>query len=218
MVIAIREECMVFKLSIQRPPNKPNTVPLPELRPVTHLAVAEGCGGTSLALQYARDILNDGGRVIWVCEKSPDPGRFSQILCDVSVVSLSRFHMMECGEAISGGVLTGGKLAERLTPELFVVDDWTPRTGQPDRLAISAIESITKIIGSSPCNLLITSALYGDASGEGEWKTRGQKLLEKIKPSNWRLTIAEGGLQKRLLIVEEDIIQLQINEDGFSEI
>jgi hypothetical protein len=153
-----------------------------------------------------------------VCAKSPDPGRFSQILCDVDVVSLSRFHMMECGEAISGGVLTGGKLAERLTPQLFVVDDWTPRTGQPDRLAISAIESITKMLGSSPCNLLITSALYGDASGEGEWKTRGTKLLEKVEPSNWRLTIEEGGLQKRLLLVEEETIQLQINEDGFSEI
>lgn len=216
MVIGITEECMVFKLSIQKPPNKRNTVPLPELPPVTHLAVAEGCGGTSLALQYARNTLNGGGRVIWVCEKSPDPGRFSQILCDVDVVSLSKFHMMECGEAISGGVLTAGKLAERLTPQLFVVDDWTPRTGQPDRLAISAIESITKIIGSSQCNLLITSALYSDASGEEEWKTRGKKLLEKIKPSNWRLTIAEGGLQKRILRVEDEIIQLQIKDEGFS--
>jgi hypothetical protein len=216
MVIAITEECMVFKLSIQKPPNKRNTVALPELPPVTHLAVAEGCGGTSLALQYARNILKDGGRVIWVCEKSPDSGRFSQILCDIDVVSLAKFHMMECGETISGGVLTAGKLAEKLTPELFVVDDWTPRTGQPDRLAIAAIESITKILGPTKCKLLITSALYSDASGKEVWKTRGKKLLEKITPSNWMLTIAEGGLQKRILRVENEIILLQIRDKGFS--
>ena len=86
MVIAITEECMVFKLSVQKPPNKPITVALPELPPITHLAVGEGCGGTSLALQYARNTLIDGGRVIWVCEKSPDSQRFSQILNDVDVV------------------------------------------------------------------------------------------------------------------------------------
>ena len=95
MVIAITEECMVFKLSVQKPPNKPITVALPELPPITHLAVGEGCGGTSLALQYARNALIDGGRVIWVCEKSPDSQRFSQILNDVDVVSLAKFHMMD---------------------------------------------------------------------------------------------------------------------------
>jgi len=191
-------------------------VALPELPPITHLAVAEGCGGTSLALQYARDILNEGGRVIWVCQKSPDSGRFRQILSGVDVVSLAKFHLMECGETVAGGVLTAGKLAERLTPQLFVVDDWTPRTGQPDRLAISAIDTISTILSPSHCKLLITSALYSDASGEEEWKTRGEKLLEKISPSNWRLTIAQGGLQKRILLVEDETIKLQINDKGFS--
>jgi len=205
-----------FQTSIQKPPNKPNTVALPKLPPITHLAIGEGCGGTSLALQYSRDTLIDGGRVIWVCDKSPDSGRFSQILSGVNVVSLAKFHMMECGEAIAGGVLTAGKLAERLTPQLFVVDDWTPRTGQPDRLAISAIETICKILESTKCKLLITSALYSDASGEEEWKTRGENLLEQISPANWRLTIAEGGLQKRILLVEDETIQLQINDEGFS--
>lgn len=216
MVIAITEECTVFKLSIQKPPNKPVAVALPELPPITHLAVAEGCGGTSLALQYARDTLIDGGRVIWVCEKSPDSGRFSQILSGVDVVTLAKFHMMECGEVISGGILTAGKLAERLTPQLFVVDDWTPRTGQPDRLAISAIEKINKILEPTKCKLLITSALYSDASGKEEWKTRGKNLLEPISPANWRLTIAEGGLQKRILLTESGTIQLQINDEGFN--
>nr|MBC8518204.1 hypothetical protein [Euryarchaeota archaeon] len=189
---------------------------LPELPPITHLAVSEGCGGTSLALQYARDALIDGGRVIWVCEKTPDSQRFSQILSDVDVVSLAKFHMMECGEVIAGGVLTAGKLAERLTPQLFVIDDWTPRTGQPDRLAISAIETICKILESTECKLLITSALYSDASGKEQWKTRGKNLLEHLTPANWRLTIIEGGLQKRTLLAEEETIQLQINDEGFS--
>lgn len=216
MVIAITEECMVFKLSVQKPPNKPITVALPELPPITHLAVGEGCGGTSLALQYARNALIDGGRVIWVCEKSPDSQRFSQILNDVDVVSLAKFHMMECGEVIAGGVLTAGKLAERLTPQLFVIDDWTPRSGQPDRLAISAIETICTILESTECKLLITSALYSDASGKEQWKTRGKNLLEHLTPANWRLTITESGLQKRTLLAEEETIQLQINDEGFS--
>mgnify|MGYP006096174757 CR=1 FL=1 len=205
-----------FQTSIQKPPNKPNAVALPELPPITHLAIGEGCGGTSLALQYSRNTLIDGGRVIWVCDKSPDSGRFSQILSGVNVASLAKFHMMECGEAIASGVLTAGKLAERLTPQLFVIDDWTPRTGQPDRLAISAIETICKILESTKCKLLITSALYSDASGEEEWKTRGKNLLEQISPANWRLTIAEGSLQKRILLVEDETIQLQINDKGFS--
>ncbi len=207
---------MVFKLSVQKPPNKPITVALPELPPITHLAVGEGCGGTSLALQYSRDILIDGGRVVWVCEKTPDPQRFSQILNNVDVALLAKFHMMECGEVIAGGVLTAGKLAERLTPQLFVIDDWTPRTGQPDRLTISAIEKICKILESTGCKLLITSALYGDASGKEQWKTRGKNLLEHLSPSNWRLTITEGGLQKRTLLAEDETFQLQINDEGFS--
>lgn len=216
MVIAITVERLDFNLSIQEPPNKPTVVDLPQLHSITHLAVGEGCGGTSLALQYAQETLVDGGRVIWVCEKSPDPLRFSQILNGVDVVALAKFHMMECGEGVAGGILTGSKLAQRLTPQLFVIDDWTPRSGQADRLAISAIDSLAKILEPSGCKLLITSALYGDASGKQEWKIRGKKLLEHLSPSNWQLTISEKGLQKRSLQTDDDIIQLQINDEGFS--
>ena len=97
-----------------------------------------------------------------------------------------------------------------------MIDDWTPRTGQPDRLAISAIETICTILESTECKLLITSALYSDASGKEQWKTRGKNLLEHLTPANWRLTITEGGLQKRTLLAEEETIQLQINDEGFS--
>lgn len=166
-------------------------------------------------MQVARDSLNDGGRVIWVCEKTPDAGRFSQIFQSVDVASLARLHMMECGETISHGVQAAGKLAEQLTPQLFVIDDWTPRTGRANKITIGEIEKILPILQSNQCRLLFTSALYGDASGKQQWKVRGENSLLVISPTTWQLTVSEGGLQQRTLKIGDEKIRIQLTEDGF---
>ena len=68
----------------------------------------------------------------------------------------------------------------------------------------------------------MVSALYGDASGEREWKVRGQAALDKISATTWLLTISSvgvGAVQKRILKVDDDEqYQLVIDDDGFSVI
>ncbi|MDP6099070.1 MAG: hypothetical protein QF566_02715 [Candidatus Thalassarchaeaceae archaeon] len=196
-------------------------MPLPELSPLTHLAVAEGCGGTTMAMQFARDAMLEGGRVIWICETTPDSMRFSQIFDSVEVIALARLHLHACGEALAGGIDDARKLSTRLTPQLVIIDDWTPRIGQADKLAIKSIVELQSTLDSK-CPILIVSALYGDASGEGEWKVRGQAALDKISATTWLLTITSGGaggVQKRILNVGDDEqYQLIIGDDGFSSV
>jgi len=206
------------RLILQKPPNTRSVVPLPELSPLTHLAVAEGCGGTTMAMQYARDCLIGGGRVIWVCENTPNPERFSQIFDSVEVIALSRLHLLSCGEGLSGGIDDARKLSERLTPQLVVIDDWTPRTGHADKLAINSVSQLLSSLDpKSP--ILMISSLYADASGAGEWKVRGQSALNKISATTWLLTTGHntlGGVQKRTLKINEEEYTLLIGDDGFS--
>lgn len=194
-------------------------MPLPKLSPLTHLAVAEGCGGTTMAMQFARDTLLDGGRVIWVCETTPDPMRFSQLFDRVEVIALAKLHIHACGEGLAGGIDNARKLSTSLTPQLVIVDDWTPRTGQADKLAINSVAELQSELDFK-CPILIVSALYGDASGEHEWKVRGQAALDKINATTWLLTISSvGAVQKRILKVGEDEqYQLVIDDEGFSTI
>jgi hypothetical protein len=168
-----------------------------------------------MAMQYSREVLNDGGRVIWVCENSPDPGRFSQLFEDVSVVFLAKLHLMACGEGLTMGIQTSAKLTERLSPQLVVIDDWTPRTGQADKMAISAIKDIMQLLEGKNCPILIISSLYGDASGKDEWRVRGEKALQKLDSITWKLTIQEGGVQKRNLLIADENISLTISDEGF---
>ena len=192
-------------------------MPLPKLSPFTHLAVAEGCGGTTMAMQFARDTLLDDGRVVWVCESTPDPKRFSQLFDNVNVTALAKMHLLPCGEAISGGIDDARKLTAGLTPQLIVIDDWTPRTGHADKLAIKSMDTLISTIDGK-CPILIISSLYGDASGEGEWKIRGEKSLDKIGANTWFLMIDSGGLggvQKRILNVNDKNFIYTIGDDGF---
>ncbi len=190
---------------------------LPKLSTLTHLAVAEGCGGSTMAMQYARDTLLDGGRVIWVCESTPDPKRFSQLFENVNVIALSKIHLLPCGEAISSGIDDATKLSTSLSPQLVVIDDWTPRIVHADKIAIDSLEKLNSTVDNE-CPILITSSLYGDASGEGEWKIRGEKSLKLIGAESWILTIDEGGLggvQERRLNLGDENKRFVISDEGF---
>ncbi len=188
---------------------------LPELSSLTHLAVSDGCGGTTMAMQYARDTLLDGGRVIWVCEETPNAERFSQLFKDVNVIALSKIHLLACGEAISGGIDDARKLSMELTPQLIVIDDWTPRIGRANNITINSLRELKSNVDNH-CPILITSALYSDASGESEWKIRGEKLLEEIDAITWMLTINEGGaVQERILNYCGNEKRLAISDEGF---
>jgi len=104
---------------------------------------------------------------------------------------------------------------------LVIVDDWTPRTGHADKLAIKSVGELQSALDSK-CPILMVSALYGDASGEQEWKVRGQAALDKISATTWLLTISSvgvGSVQKRILKVGEDEqYHLVIDDEGFSRI
>ena len=190
---------------------------LPNQSTLTHLAVAEGCGGTTMALQYTRDILLDGGRAIWICERAPDPTRFTQLFEEVNVTLLSKLHLLTCGENISNGIDDARKLSDRLLPQIIVIDDWTPRTGHADVLAIDAIEKLQKSINGK-CPILLTSSLYADASGKNQWKVRGENKISKFGFQTWLLTIKQSGLQKRILTINEINHEFLLNDEGFTKI
>ena len=44
-----------------------------------HLAVEGSCGGTTIGLQLARQVIENGGRVVWVAPELPDGLRFTNI-------------------------------------------------------------------------------------------------------------------------------------------
>lgn len=191
---------------------------LPELAHLTHLGVGEGCGGTTLALQYAKEFLSEGGRVVWICQTPPDPTRFSQIFENVDISKMAKFHLIASGEEIFSGVQSASKLVRVLNPSLIVIDDWTPRTGRANKLTFSEISKMAKLIDGKSTKLISISALYGDASGENEWKIRGEAMLESEGFSHWLLIPTSGKLYQRDLKIGEQTSSFKLSESGFKEV
>jgi len=190
-------------------------VSLPPLDGLVHLAVASGCGGTTLGLQCVRRELETGGRAIWVSPESPNPERFRQLLNSIPLSTLSKLHLFPCGDAISTGVQAAGRLSNTLDTSLIVIDDWTSRSGHVDPMAASAISELVKSMPENPPNLLVISALYEDASGEETWKVRGRGKLEECGCQTWLLTVEEGGHQRRQLDTGQEKLSLIIGDSGF---
>lgn len=188
---------------------------LPPLAGRVHLAVASGCGGTTLALQCVRQELESGGRAIWVSPESPNPERFRQLLSSIPLSTLSKLHLFPCGETISTGIEAAGRLCGSLQTSLIVVDDWTPRSGHVDPMAASAISELVESLPEAAPNVLVISALYEDASGEETWKVRGRGQLEKLGYQTWLLTVEEGGHQRRNLDTGQEKLSLMLGDDGF---
>ena len=188
---------------------------LPTLSKRIHLAVTDSVGGTTMALQYARRTINEGGRVLWASETMPDGERFSQIFAEVDLVSSSRFHALELGTNLERGVEQIIEASNFLpSVALVVVDDWAPKQGKTPENTVQLIE---KVLEKSPddCSVLLTSKSYSSPTEDGDVRIRAKDRLEKSGCETWILSRVNQNSSRRKLSTSETVIEFDLNEDGF---
>ncbi len=176
-----------------------------------HLAVEGSCGGTSLGIQIARQVIEDGGRVIWAAPELPDGLRFSQIFAGLDPISSSRFHALNLvgnfDQALES-LVSAAKMLPNVT--LVVLDDYCPATGP---LSSGIVNSVNKmIVQSSWTNLLISKG--GESMDSIPLVARGKSKLNS--DSVWLLTRPDSD-SKRELWIDGEITELRLTEDGFME-
>mgnify|MGYP001173366177 CR=1 FL=1 len=177
-----------------------------------HLSVEAGCGGTTWGLQQARDALSDGMHVVWICEESPDTGRFSQIFSDVSPTAVSKLHLSAVGDNIQRGILSAISLLNVLNNiSLIVVDDWTPNTGKANAELVNSMRNLIDECLEKEVRLVAISAAYEDASGGG-WKSRGN--LDCCE--TWFLHRCEREERIRELHIGDDVQEFTLTDLGFT--
>ena len=176
-----------------------------------HLSVESGCGGTTFALQVARDVLIRNAHVIWVCSEIPDGNRMSQIFMDVSPASVSKLHVAAVGENIASGISSAIGLMNSLDSlGLIVVDDWAPKTGKTPAESTSKVNELIERTGLRNVPLLLISSAYEDASGKSGWLARGS-----LKCNTWFLHNNTQALSLRDLIMNDESQHYRLTDDGF---
>ena len=184
----------------------------PEPGALLHIASEPGAGATSLALQIIRDSLIKSGRIIWIAREMPDPGRLSDIFGSLPPTSLSRFHAAAFGEHLARGIEQSLDLIEGLDSITHVViDNWTGISGRVDNQHVNVIRNLIKSC-KDKCSLILTSPMYGDATGKDEWAIRGPDMF----PTTWRLTRKNSNSQTRILDTGNETIELTPIDDGFT--
>jgi len=176
-----------------------------------HLSVAAGCGGTTWGLQQARNALKEGEHVVWICEESPDVGRFSQMFTNVSPSAVSKLHLSAVGENIETGIDSAISLLKVLSNiSLVVVDDWTAKTGKTSPDLRKSMHELIEECKVNKVSLLIISSAYEDAGGDG-WKARGGLKECEI----WFLHRCEREERIRELHIDGVVNEFTITDDGF---
>ena len=185
---------------------------LPSSSGCIHLSVAGGCGGTTWGLQHARDVLEEGMHVVWLCDESPDSNRFSQMFENVSPVAVSKLHLSAVGENMSMGIDSAISLLDALSNiKLMIVDDWTPKTGRPSTDLRKSMQKLIAVCKVNQVRLLIISSAYEDAGGSG-WKARGNLKDCEI----WFLHRCEREGRVRELHMDESVNKFTITDEGFT--
>lgn len=177
-----------------------------------HLSVSTGCGGTTWALQQAKNILMQDSHVIWVCDNMPDGQRFSQIFKDLPPASLSRLHVSANGENTEFGVRSAAQFLTGLSNlGLVVVDNWAPKSGQAPSGLRDSMNILINTCDSNNIPLLAISAAYEDANNGG-WKARFG--LENCEV--WFLHKNAVDPTIRELHTDGSIVKYLLGDDGFS--
>ena len=187
---------------------------IPTISGLCHLSAPPKAGSTSFALQQASLAIADGKRVIWGSEAMPDNIRFSQIFCNLDISAASRFHGMSTAGEFKRCIIEIGRAA-RILPNvgLVVIDGWTPPKGRVSSETKSSILELASNLNKG-CNLLLTSQSYTDAAGGSEYVIRGEKILSDAGFDTWKL-VRPSDDARRILTIEEEVIPLLLEEEGF---
>jgi hypothetical protein len=181
-----------------------------------HLAVEGSCGGSSLGIQLSRQVISNGGRVLWAAPELPDSTRFSQIFHDMPLTSSSKFHAMNLVGAFEQSVDALLNAANMLPGvELVVLDDYCPDNGRIPKDIISRLNQF--ISDSKWTTLLISkggiSMEKKDSNMENVSITaRGKNDLNTDQV--WLLTRPESDSQ-RVLWIDDKPVKLRLIEEGF---
>ena len=174
-----------------------------------HLAVEGACGGTSLGIHLSRQVIENGGRVLWAAPELPDGTRFSQIFHDLPLISSSKFHAMNLLGAVDQSFIALRSAAEMLPGvKLVVVDDYCPDTGRVPKDVVSAVNKFAE--ESEWATLLISKG--GESMDGSPLIARGEKELSADK--TWLLTRPNAN-SKRQLWIDGEAINLILVEKGF---
>ena len=172
-----------------------------------------------MALQYARETILAGGRVIWAAEIMPDAGRFGQLFADVNAVHSSRFHAMELGTDMERVIEAVVEASEFLPGvELVVIDDWAEEQGGTPESSISAINSILNIakIDAGNIKVILISKSYESPTAINSIRVRAHQRLEAMGCDTWLLSRPDGGEGKRCLKTPASEFKLRLEESGYA--
>jgi hypothetical protein len=185
---------------------------LPPISGCVHLSVAGGCGGTTLGLQQARQVLISGDHVVWICDNIPDGGRFSQLFANVSPSAVSKLHLSAVGENTEVGIKSAIDLLSVMENiSLVVVDDWTAKTGRVGSDLRNSMQSLISKCGEKDVAMMAISSAYEDASGSG-WKARGG--LKECE--TWFLHRGDVDSMYRELHIQGAKTEYVLSDEGFT--
>ncbi|HIG03936.1 MAG TPA: hypothetical protein EYQ53_06120 [Candidatus Poseidoniales archaeon] len=187
---------------------------LPPLPDKVHLSVSGSIGGTTLALQYSREVLLSGGRVLWATPEMPDSVRFQQLFSDVDLIASSRFHALQFDDNlkhISMQIVNAKDTLPRV--QLIVIDDWAPSEGQAPR---ENIDMVTEVLnhGSDSCSIVIISKSYESPDAGIEMKVRGGSRLVDTGVETWHLLRQQDG-NERCLDTTKKQFHFNLESNGF---
>ena len=141
----------------------------------------------------------------------PHPDRLSTVFSDIPVTALSRFHAGSFGEHIGRGLEESIELIlglDSLTH--IVIDDWAGRSGRTDSHVSRMLSRVLETCNEETV-VIVTSALYADASGKDEWAIRSGCNINEI----WRLTRQSISNDKRCLVTSRETYTLQLRDGVF---
>ncbi len=180
-----------------------------------HMAVEGSVGGTTVGLHIAADVIQSGGRVLWVGLSMPNPHRFPQLFGHLSPVSSSRFHAMMIAGALDKAVDSVISAAETLpSVELVVLDDWCGTSGKIPKADLSLVKLLGESL-SDKIRLLLISKGSVDASGkrQGAIFARAETYFSDINYDIWTFSRSNDG-HRRTLSMGDKSESLRIVDGG----
>ena len=185
---------------------------LPPISGCVHLSVSGGCGGTTWGLQHARQVLNSGSHVVWICDEIPDGDRFSQLFSTAPPSAVSRLHLCAVGENTEVGIKSGVDLLNVLENiSLVVVDDWTAKTGKPSAELRKSMQTLIATCNEKGVAMIAISSAYEDAAGSG-WKARGG--LKECE--TWYLHRGRIDTMYREVHIQGEVTEYVLSDEGFT--
>ncbi|MDP6869688.1 MAG: hypothetical protein QGI21_02820 [Candidatus Poseidoniaceae archaeon] len=174
-----------------------------------HLVVEGSCGGTTLGLQISKQVIEEGGRVLWASPELPDGVRFGQIFSELDPVSSSRYHAINLVGEIKQSLENILSIAKMLpNVKLVVVDDYCPDTG---RIPSNIVKAINNFVEASEwCTIFISKG--GVSMDDRPLIERSGKNLNIGE--TWLLTRPDTD-NKRIIHTGGKEIKLTLDEDGY---